>query len=272
LQGDSADARSDDWKYRRQVDLAPDGPPPEQPAATSPTYRGYALLARPTFLALAEKLRREPDKVPPRVREIATPLQALLENRPMLSQALAGFHDGLIMRRVGDQLPPLDYNRFVDQDAFFIDPIHDAMRPEDRFDYSPRTDFPFCPIRSGRLKLLSLRIIDAFGQAISLDPGARTSCHAGQRIRADANGTGGPSNSNSLRLPPRFVRPTRLTFATAPAGNPTTVAPASSSICGWVVPNQFDQNLTLYAANGKPLGALQRKFELKAGSTQNYFY
>jgi len=76
-------------------------------ATTTSTYRGYALLARPTFLALAEKLRREPDKVPPRVKEIAAPLQALLANRPMLSQALAGFHDGLIMRRVGDQLPPL---------------------------------------------------------------------------------------------------------------------------------------------------------------------
>lgn len=270
LQGDKADARSDFWKYRRQVDLAPDGPPPAQPEATSPTYRGYALLARPTFLALAEKLRREPDKVPPRIKEIAASLQALLENRPMLSQALAGFHDGLIMRRVGDQLPPLDYNRFDKEKAFFIDPINEAMQPEDRFDYSPATNFPFWPVRSGRLNLLSLRIIDAFGQAISLDPGAKTSCHAGQRIRADANG--GPSNCNSLRLPPRLVRPMRLTFAAAPAGNPTTVAPASSPICGWVVPNQFDQNLTLYAANGKPLGALQRKFELKAGSTQNFFY
>jgi len=270
LQGDREDARSDIWKYRRQVDLAPDGPPPAQPADTPPTYRGYALLARPTFLALAEKLRREPNKVPLRVREIAALLQALLENRPMLSQALAGFHDGLIMRRVGDQLPPLDYNRFDKESAFFIDPINEAMQPEDRFDYSPATNSPFFPIRSGRLNLLSLRIIDAFGQAISLDPGSRTSCHAGQRIRADANG--GLSNSNSVRLRPRLVRPMRLTFATAPAGNPTTVAPAASPICGWVVPNQFDQNLTLYAANGKPLGALQRKFELKVGSTQNFFY
>jgi hypothetical protein len=226
------------------------------------------LLARPTFLALAEKLRREPDKVPPRVREIAAPLQALLENRPMLSQALAGFHDGLIMRRVGDQLPPLDYNRFDKESAFFIDPINDAMQPEDRFDYSPGTEFPFWPVRSGRLNLLNLRIVDAFGQAISLDPGTKTSCHAGQRIQADAKG--GPPNS--IWLPPRFVRPMRLTFATAPAGNPTMVAPSASPICGWIVPNQFDQNLTLYAANGKPLGALQRKVELKAGSTQNFFY
>ncbi|MFY9620655.1 MAG: hypothetical protein WAQ99_12670 [Pyrinomonadaceae bacterium] len=272
LQGDREDAGSDEWKYRRQVDLTPDGPPPTQAEATSPTYRGFALLARPTFLALAEKLRREPDKIPPRVKEIAVPLQALLENRPMLSQALAGFNDGLIMRRVGDQLPPFDYNRFDPKIGFFVDPIHDAMQPEDRFDYSPATDFPFCPIRSGRLKLLSLRIIDAFGQAISLDPGAKTACHAGQRIRADANGTGGPSNTDPLRLPPRLVRPMRLIFANAPAGNPTTVAPTSSPICGWIVPNQFDQNLTLYAANGKPLGALQRKFELKAGSTQNFFY
>lgn len=270
FQGDRVEARSDIWKYRRQVDLAPDGPPPAQAEAASPNYRGYALLASPTFLALAEKLRREPDQVPPRVREIAAPLQALLENRPMLSQALAGFHDGLIMRRVGDQLPPLDYNRFDKESSFFIDPINDAMQPEDRFDYSPAPDVPFWPIRSGRLNLLSLRIIDGFGQAISLDPGNKTSCNAGQRIRADANG--GPSNSNSVRLPPRLVSPTRLTFATAPAGNPATVAPPSSPICGWVVPNQFDQNLTLYAANGKPLGALQRKFELKSGSTQNFFY
>jgi hypothetical protein len=271
LQGDGEDAKSDDWTYRRQVDLVRVRPPPAQAASEPPTLtcEGYALLARPTFLALAEKLRKEPDKVPPRVKDIADSLQALLVNRPMLSQALVGFHDALIMRRAGDQLPPLDYNRSANdapgQKKFFVDPIHEVMRPEDRFHCSPSTGSPFCPIRAGRLKLLKLRIIDAFGQAIKLDL-SKTPCRSGQRLHAE------PATADGFRLRPRLVRPTRLTFAPAPAKNPGTIAPASSPICGWVVPNRFDQNLTLYAANGKPLGAVQKKFELKSGSTQCSFY
>ncbi|MBC8031867.1 MAG: hypothetical protein H7Z16_17425 [Pyrinomonadaceae bacterium] len=277
LQGDDEDARSDEWKYRRQVDLVRDRQLPAQPASQPQTYHGYALLARPTFLALAEKLRKEPDKVPPRVKEIADPLQALLENRPMLSQALVGFQDGLIMRRVGDQLPPLDYNRYVSRGPnnkkllqFFVDAIYDVLRPEDRFDCSPAPSYPFLPIQAGRMNLTSLMIIDAFGQKIQLIPNLKPALRASQRLAAD--GHQASLNSGPIQLRPRSVRPMRLTFDPAPAGNPTTIAPALSPICGWVVPNQFDQNLTLYGANGKPLGALQKKFELKPGSGQRFFY
>ena len=266
VEGDSKDARSDAWKYRRQVDLFRDAQPPAQPASENQTYEGYALLARPTFLALAEKLRDEP-KIPTRVKEIAESLQALLKE-PMLSQALAGFHDALIMRRVGDQLPPLDYKRFAkgpDKDKFFLDPIHNA---KDRFDCSPSTTWPFYPIRAGRVKLQKVKIIDTFGQAIELDLKSETKCRASQRLEAEAR----PAEPDLIQLRPRSVCPMRLNFAPAPAGNPATIAPASSPICGWVVPNQFDQNLTLYAANGKPLGALQKRFELKAGSQKMPYY
>ena len=44
---------------------------------------------------------------------------------------------------------------------------------------------------------------------------------------------------------------------------------AASPICGWVVLNRFDQNLVLYAANGRPVGILQRRF---AAASQTQFY
>ena len=286
LGGDGEDARSDVWKYRRQVDLLRAGQPPTAAAGTPQSYKGYALLARPSFLALAEKIKREPDKVPPRISEIADKLQDFIGKRPMLSQALAGFHDALIMRRVGDQLPPLDYNRFADgpdKNKFFIDPIQETLRQEikkadhanaaasdfvnDRFDCSPAPSFPFFPIRAGRMKLKRLKIVDAFGQAIKLEfNSGQTPLHTAQRLRESATASDG-----FFQLRPRVARPMRLRFTPASAENPPAMVPASSPICGWVVPNRFDQNLTLYAANGRPLGALQRKFELK-GSEEMPFY
>ena len=268
---DGEDARSDVWKYRRQADLLRTDQPPAAAAGTPQSYKGYALLARPSFRALAEKIKREPDKVPPRIKEIADKLQEFIGKRPMLSQALAGFHDGLIMRRVGDQLPPLDYNRWADgpdKNQFFIDPIREALRREDRFDCSPAPSWPFFPIRAGRMKIKLLKIVDTFGQAIKLEFNfGQTPIRIAQRLRENAIATDGV-----FQLRPRVARPMRLRFAPAPAGNPPTIVPASSPICGWVVPNRFDQNLTLYAANGRPLGALQKKFELKAGSEKMPFY
>jgi len=269
LEGDGDGATGDRWKYCKSMDLVPRSEI-SHPNNSLRKYQGYSLLAQPSFTDLVERLRREPNKVSPRIRDIADKLQALLENRPMLAQSLGGFHEGLIMRRVGDQLPPLDYNRFAAQESgsrqFFVDPIAKAFRPEDQFDCSPSTLHPFYPIRAGRLGIRKLWIIDTFGQVIKIKPQS-TQLLSARRLRTDFT-----RQHTSFQIRSRFVQPMRLTFLPAKAGNPETLAPATSPVCGWVIPNHLEQNLTLYAANGKPLGALQKKFELKAGSRQPFFY
>lgn len=41
---------------------------------------------------------------------------------------------------------------------------------------------------------------------------------------------------------------------------------------GWILPNHLDKSLMVYSASGRPLGALQKKLGLQAGSKASAFY
>jgi hypothetical protein len=70
-----------------------------------------------------------------------------------------------------------------------------------------------------------------------------------------------PALPPSFQLQPRFCRPLRLEFNGIPAGTQVAGAPPSTPVCGWVVLNRFDQNLVLYAANGRPASILQKFYK-----------
>ena len=200
----------------------------------------------------------------------------------MISQALGGLHDALMMRRDGDQLPPFDYLRWDDDEgkhSLYLDPISQILGSDFHPDSSPVTPVgdapadtaPFCPLRTGLLQLKDLWIIDAFGQTISVWPEKLPSNPANSPSLCQSGRleVGPPASRypHDVRLHPRFCRPMRLKFATIPAEGPPVVA---DPICGWVVLNRFDQNLVLCAANGRPVGILQRRFAA-AGETQFYW-
>lgn len=63
----------------------------------------------------------------------------------------------------------------------------------------------------------------------------------------------------------------RLAFTGASAANPDALAPSFSPICGWIVANHFEKSLILYAANGRPFGALQTKFGKNPGAHLFYW-
>jgi hypothetical protein len=192
----------------------------------------------------------------------------------MISQALGGLHDALMMRRNGDQLPPFDYRRWDDDDGehpLYLDPISHVLGSDFHPDSSPADTPPFCPLRTGLLQLKDLWIIDAFGQTTSVwperlpsDPANSPSLCQSGRFEVGPAPSGYPPE---IRLHPRFCRPMRLKFAGIPAeASPVVAGP----ICGWVVLNRFDQNLVLYTANGQPAGILQRRFAA-VGRTQFYW-
>jgi hypothetical protein len=187
----------------------------------------------------------------------------------MISQALEGLHDALMMRRAGDHLPPLDYSRWYDDDdkhPLYVDPISQILGADFYPDTSPVTPDddldtpPFCPLRTGFLQLGDLWIIDAFGQRIRVlpDKSAKPASwpSLGQSGRL-AVGSASSEYPPTIRLHPRFCRPMRLDFT-------------AGSICGWVILNRFDQNLVLYAASGRPAGILQKRFAAM-GETQFYW-
>jgi hypothetical protein len=259
-----------DAPYGRNTDLIPlkdDKPEDEE---DKPEYTGLCFVGSPLFDLQYD--RTEASGTGP-LRKLMEQIDECLGSRTvMISQALGGFHDALIMRRAGDQLPPLDYDKWNDTDKkhpLYLDPISKVLGKDFQPDSSPVTPgggkMPFCPLRTGLLQLKELVIIDAFGQKTRVEPEKvskkpRESPGLCQSGRLEV-GLPSPKNPTAVRLHPRFCRPMRLEF-TGVSGEDTDAG--AGPVCGWVVLNRFDQNLVLYAANGLPAGILQMRFDEKA--------
>lgn len=248
------DASGATAKYQK-ADLAAATPNDAAVAATKPSsYFGYTLLGRPLLdqrLSLTENASGSGAFAASLLKQIKDLFPVARRSR-MTSQTLGGFHDALIMRRLGDQLPPFDYQRFTDEPGhlLFLDKIADVLGLDQAFESSPAASGPFLPLRAGRFEFEELRVVDAFGQTFEvLGPRSRQISLSVSRRLAAGTVAGKDPASTQLRFRPRFCRPMRLAFA-----------PPSSPICGWIVANHFEKSLILYAANGRPVGALQQKF------------
>jgi hypothetical protein len=181
------------------------------------------------------------------------PIITRLGELNMLSQFLGGLTDAFMMRDTVLQMPPIK----LLQDAEILDPI--AFLIEDANYASPDPDKPFLPIRAGHAKLISLSIVDAFGQTLDIPAESRDN-----PVRASSLLTQGEENKSFIQFPPRIAQPLRLNFDWLPAQNPQGIYPVNSPICGWMTPNHLDKNLLFFDGYGTPLGALQKILRVSA--------
>jgi hypothetical protein len=268
-------------------------------------YNGYSILTPSTGNNLVKQLE---------LLDIFHPLIDFIQKAKMRTLILDGFNDALIRQRSGLQLPPLDYKTWYDSrgnihaissvhnvidDSFHAEPnifshenqkigdpvidlIEDALirgnMQQREFRTTPRgSDVPFLPIRSGRLKINHLSVIDAFGQTLKLpvdaiNKTARSDWKA-RMLRSSHSCTTDTflsADPASISLRPRFVKPVRLRFQWEKASDYSDKTP--NPVCGWILPNHLDKNLLVYSADGKLLGALQKKLGLKSGSNSRAFY
>jgi hypothetical protein len=177
----------------------------------------------------------------------------------VLSQALGGFNAALTTRKQVLQIPienpmedelaqPLRDLRLTDSVAKAVGPHHPM---------APLAGKVFSPIRSGELTLGGLRLLDTFGQQWNATlPGAHL---------VTSNGLSDPHKSGNITyLPPRLSPPTRLNFRwlAALSGQEgveeveMNSAPATTPICGWLLPNHFDNSLMVYDNTGEALGSI----------------
>ncbi len=191
--------------------------------------------------------------------------------QPALAQALSGFHQQLLGWRRIPHLPIDDPIGFAEQRALARDAIAPAVGPENR--HAPLPFHTFHPIRSGDLELADLWLIDTFGQvqAIDVDRVVRSETLAdsrgGRRVGLP------PRFSQAARLDVRFLSPRPATGDSA--GHPAAAFtpsllthggdleemnshPATSPICGWIVPNNLDNSLEVHAADGRRLGTVDQ--------------
>ncbi|MGD9750562.1 MAG: hypothetical protein AB7W59_06150 [Acidimicrobiia bacterium] len=159
-----------------------------------------------------------------------------------LAAPLGGFHEGLLMREAEPQLEIADPLGFPAQQDL-ARRVRDALgnfHPE-----SPVPGAPFHPLRNGDLAIERLRLIDTFGQfhewrpVTVLAPAARA------------------SGGNRVSLPVRITQPARVHLRWLSAAHETVGVndlPATSPICGWLLPNFLDGALDVYDADGTMLG------------------
>lgn len=170
-----------------------------------------------------------------------------LETKHILTQSLGGFNQALLQQQNSMHLPikdPLGFNGY----QAFTESIGVALNGITPPSSNP--DNRFLPLRSGKLNLLELELIDRFGVGTK----ARLNgVYIAQSLKSK-------HDANIAWLPPRLPQQTRLNlrWLAAIPGDGVSVEmnshPASSPICGWLLPNYFNNSLAVYNADGIGLG------------------
>lgn len=234
------------------ITYAPDGGPgsiPIDPATAAYTqlYEGQSLLSP----VPAERFERQlsdylQDNTDATLRTILDQLQ----QSNVLVQALSGFNDQLLMREQSLQLT-------VSADDPNYAELTQAVAPVigDQNSVGPLFNSYFNPIRAGYMKL-SMQAVDSFGQKRQINVARPLVC-ASSLTAYDQKQQPVPS---VVYLAPRLAQPSRLLFrwlaADATAYEEMNAHPASSPVCGWLLPNHLDGSLFLYNQQGQPLGTL----------------
>lgn len=175
-----------------------------------------------------------------------------LDGKLVLSQALGGFNAALMTRSQVLQIPIED--PMADSDDDFTPSVATAVGP--RHPMAPLPHMIFNPIRSGTLSLDSLRLMDTFGQQWNAP---LTGAHL-----VISNSLSRPKEKNQIYLQPRLSTPARLNFRWLAALSSQNGAdevemnsvPANTPICGWLLPNNFDNSVMVYDNAGRALGSI----------------
>jgi hypothetical protein len=110
-------------------------------------------------------------------------------------------------------------------------------------------------LRSGRLKITRLRLVDCFGQTLDLAGSSDTTAADPTRILV-GDVLADPAQPGTGLLPPRFTAPARLWFRWADAASGATSG-TINPLCGFVLPNHLDGDLEMFDPAGAALGTLR---------------
>jgi len=219
--------------------------------------------------------------------------------RRTLSQSLSGFSVEQVLRA---PIPQITVANLVQGPLF--DPVTAAIAAaavadarDDWYDsafnaFAPIStgllaQFNFGPLRSGFLEITSLHIVDVFGQVMTLQTpltksGALTVVPSQDLRPRD----GDAANAQKVYLPLRLLAPSRLDFNWLSATHNAAVPgvdtdfvemndhPATSPVCGWIVPNHLDVVLMFYTDAGDAIGSFgvennRLKYRTRPGNIGN---
>jgi hypothetical protein len=235
----------DEVDFKWNTDFSPLGTP-----ASRSMYEGTTALMPHAPDHLKDEIEKYIAEHPGSpYRETLAEIAAALGTVNVLSQNLGGFNQAVLQQLQTLQLPVIDlFNASVgDQVAKAIDGNNHV---------APVLNTQFNPIRSGHFRIGRLWIVDAFGQVKKVvDTGLEY-----EPVLAKTIATEGVEYKYLAQLPARIAQSSRLHFKWLMASDDareTNSDPATSPLCGWILPNYFDHSIMVYEADGRPSGALQ---------------
>ncbi len=208
-----------------------------------------------------------------------------LSSANVLAQSLGGFNNALLMCQQLPQLPIFDLSAM----NIAINPPGNIDTPSiDTSDEkyknlardlaaavaggntaSPVTKTDFLPIRSGLMQISALYLVDTFGQVLDVSPKTILPCDTLTISRNVTNSVKGKitrdEDALSAYLAPRVTQPSRLNFRwlaaepgslNSPDEPEMSDHPATTPVCGWLIPNNLDDSLMVYDAEGVALGSI----------------
>jgi hypothetical protein len=210
-------------------------------------YTGSSILSVQGALSLSAQIDQYRKAYPeePASQRLAQ-IAAIVDNMPLLSQALNGLHEAFLMREQTLQTPVGDPVN-SDEENLSDGPVRQAVENENQS--APLPFGGFSPIRGGFLEVDKLQIIDAFGQRMVLS--------SPPLIRSERMSI--QSEPSKAYLSPRLCQPSRLLFRWLDAEEDLeemNALPATTPICGWLLPNHLDGSLMIYDARGGAVGSL----------------
>lgn len=175
-----------------------------------------------------------------------------ISNAHCISQSLGGFNAALLMHHQTLQLPVADPLGFDDYQAF-TNSLVEKIGNNNTSAPQPFNDF--LPIRSGTMRINRLHIIDTFGQV-------KTDVITSEVVKSEVLDNALTNGSNDVWLPPRLVQPARINFrwlSSIDGRQELNSHPLNNPICGWLLPNHLDGNLSVYDQNGMALGYIDQQ-------------
>lgn len=179
----------------------------------------------------------------------------------LLAQSLSGLNAAFLGQKQTMQLGIADPLGFADYQDF-ASLVRDAVGSHTRVAPQPMNDFN--PIRSGRLTITRLRLIDTFGRHRDLTDEELQSVICADTLQNDR----GATENAGIALAPRLMQPARLDLRWKSNGHgpghedhddvEMNAHPATSPICGWLLPNNLDNSLMVFSPLGEALGSLDQ--------------
>jgi hypothetical protein len=184
-----------------------------------------------------------------RLQGLPTDLAAHVQGAPdaLMVLPLGGFHDHLLMQGQEPQLSITDPIGLPGQRSV-TERVREAVGP--LHPTTPLVDSPFHPIRSGELLIERLRVLDSFG---------RTKVWRPERLRTLQRMRPQHDAFDRAGLPVRIAQAARLDFrwlSAAHADVESNALASTSPVSGWLLPNELDGEIEVYAGAGQMLGTV----------------